>query len=425
MRAVELIAAKRDGAELSEAQIAWFISSYVRGEIAHEQMSAMLMAVCWRGMTPKECAAWTQAYVTSGVRLSFRDGCTTKPIVDKHSTGGVGDKITLVLTPLVVALGGAVPQLSGRGLGHTGGTLDKLEAIAGFRSVLSVDEMRAQVHGVGGFIAAASAELAPADRMIYALRDVTATVESIPLIAASIMSKKIAEGTEGLVLDVKVGAGAFMKTRETAEELGRAMIDLGEVAGVQTRVVLSSMDAPLGRSAGNAVEVLEALEVLQGGGPRDVRDLTIALAAEMLEVAGLDADDVGEALRDGRAMDAFVELVAAQGGDVRRIRDDARVVEQVRAQRSGVVAAIDAMRVGVAAWRLGAGRARMEDDVDFGAGVLWRHGIGDHVRAGEVLFELRTNDETLVEGAVGELEAAVTLVEHEVEPGPLVLDVLR
>jgi thymidine phosphorylase len=428
MRAVELIAAKRDGAELTDAQVSWFIDAYVRGEVAHEQMSAMLMAVCWRGMTPRECAAWTQAYVSSGTRLSFdiQDGAgVTRPIVDKHSTGGVGDKITLVLTPLIMTMGGAVPQLSGRGLGHTGGTLDKLESISGFRSVLSVPEMHAQLSGVGGFIAAASEELAPADRLIYALRDVTATVESVPLIAASIMSKKIAEGTDGLVLDVKVGHGAFMKTRAAAEELGRAMIELGAVAGVQTRVVMSAMDSPLGRSAGNAVEVLEALEVLQGGGPRDVHDLTIALASEMLEVAGLDAEGVGEALRDGRAMDAFVKLVEAQGGDVLRIRDGARVVEQVCATQSGFVTGMDAMRVGVAAWRLGAGRARREDAVDFGAGVLWRHGVGEYVRAGEVLFELRTNDESLVEGAVRELDGAVVVSDTAVEPGPLVLDVLR
>src|SRR6266542_4983240 len=305
--AVEVIRTKRDGEALSDAQIDWVVDAYTRGVVAEEQMAALAMAILLRGMNAAEIARWTAAMIASGERLDL--STVERPTVDKHSTGGVGDKITLALTPLVAACGAAVPQLSGRGLGHTGGTLDKLESIPGFRSRLSNTEFLRQLREVGGVICAAGEGLAPADRKLYALRDVTGTVESIPLIASSIMSKKIAEGTASLVLDVKVGSGAFMKDVDRARELARTMVDLGAAHGVRTVALLTDMSTPLGLAVGNAVEVAEAVEVLAGGGPGDVVELTLALAREMLGLAGLPDADPRAALEDGRAMDTWRALV--------------------------------------------------------------------------------------------------------------------
>ncbi len=351
---VDLIRAKRDGAELTDDEIAWLISSYVDGTIPDEQVAALLMAVYFQGMSARELVSFTRSIVASGNVIDL--SALSRPTVDKHSTGGVGDKVSLVLVPLLASLGAAVPQLSGRGLGHTGGTLDKLEAIPGWRSQLSVPEIRAQLESVGGVICAAGPALAPADRKLYALRDVTSTVESVPLIASSIVSKKIAEGTSALVLDVKVGSGAFMTSRDRAAELARAMVELGRDSQMKVSALLTSMDTPLGRAVGNALEVAEAVETLQGGGPRDLVEVTVALAEVMLELAGLDGDPV-RALQDGRAFASWRALVRAQGGDPDAPLPVAPVVEQVCADRSGFLDRLEARAVGVAAWRLGAGRA--------------------------------------------------------------------
>ncbi|OKH64880.1 pyrimidine-nucleoside phosphorylase, partial [Mycobacterium sp. SWH-M3] len=344
---------------LSDAAIDWVIDAYTRGAVADEQMSALLMAIFLRGMTPAEIARWTAAMVGSGERFDFTDlRRAGKPLalVDKHSTGGVGDKITIPLVPVVLACGGAVPQAAGRGLGHTGGTLDKLEAIPGFTAELSKERIRQQLSEVGAAIFAAG-DLAPADRKIYALRDVTATTESLPLIASSVMSKKLAEGARALVLDVKVGRGAFLKTEAESRELARTMVELGNAYGVPTRALLTDMNRPLGRTVGNAVEVAESLDVLAGGGPSDVVELTLALAAEMLDAAGIDGVDPADTLRDGSAMDRFRALVAAQGGDLNRPLPLGAATETVTASRDGIMGDIDAMGVALAAWRLGAGRA--------------------------------------------------------------------
>src|SRR5689334_8349006 len=359
--AVDVITAKRDGHVLTDAQIDWVVDAYTRGVVADEQMSALAMAILLRAMSGAEISRWTEAMIASGERLDLSS--VPRPTVDKHSTGGVGDKITLPLTPLVAACGAAVPQLSGRGLGHTGGTLDKLESIPGFRTRLSNAEFVAQLGSVGAAICAAGEGLAPADRKLYALRDVTGTVEAIPLIASSIMSKKIAEGTSALVLDVKVGSGAFMKRADDARELARTMVELGKAHGVTTVALLTDMDVPLGRAIGNAVEVEESLEVLQGGGPEDVVALTLALAREMLDAAGLGDADPQAAIADGRAMDSWRALVRAQGGDPDAPLPVAHEVETIAAAADGFVATMDAYAVGVAAWRLGAGRARKEDPV--------------------------------------------------------------
>src|SRR4051812_37865290 len=365
--AVDVIRAKRDGRELSDAQIDWVVDAYTRGVVADEQMSALAMAILLRGMTPREIARWTAAMIASGERLDLSS--VTRPTADKHSTGGVGDKITLPLTPLVAACGAAVPQLSGRGLGHTGGTLDKLESIPGWRATIGNDEFKRQLQDVGAVICAAGEGLAPADRKLYALRDVTGTVEAIPLIASSIMSKKIAEGTGALVLDVKVGSGAFMKELDTARELASTMVRLGKDSGVKTVALLTDMNTPLGYAIGNAVEVAESVEVLAGGGPADVVELTLALAREMLDVAGLSGDPE-KALTDGRAMDSWRAMVRAQGGDPDAPPPTAAETEIVRADRDGYVSTLDAYALGVAAWRLGAGRARKEDPVSAAAGIV-------------------------------------------------------
>ena len=420
MDAVEVIRTKRDGGALSDAQIDWVVDAYTRGVVADEQMSALAMAILLRGMTDREIARWTSAMIASGERLDLSG--VPRPTVDKHSTGGVGDKTTLPLTPLVAACGAAVPQLSGRGLGHTGGTLDKLESIPGWRAQLSNVEFIRQLASVGAVVCAAGEELAPADRKLYALRDVTGTVEAIPLIASSIMSKKIAEGTGALVLDVKVGSGAFMKGVADARTLGRTMVELGRAHGVRTVALLTDMSTPLGRAVGNAVEVAESVEVLAGGGPPDVVELTLRLAAEMLAAAGIrDADPAG-VLRDGRAMDSWRRMIRAQGGDPDAPLPEAREHEVVRADAVGYVSAVDAYAVGVAAWRLGAGRARKEDAVSASAGVVLRKRPGDEVKADEVLCELRTDDAGRIPAALSALDGAVSISAAPPEQRPLILE---
>ncbi|GAA4627708.1 thymidine phosphorylase [Cellulomonas oligotrophica] len=387
--AVDVIVAKRDGRRLPDAQIDWVLDAYTRGVVADEQMSALAMAILLNGMDREEIARWTAAMIASGERMDFSG--LSRPTSDKHSTGGVGDKITLPLAPLVAVFGVAVPQLSGRGLGHTGGTLDKLESIPGWRAALTNDEMMRQLEDVGAVICAAGSGLAPADRKLYSLRDVTGTVEAIPLIASSIMSKKIAEGTGSLVLDVKVGSGAFMKDLDRATELARTMVELGTDAGVTTIALLTDMSTPLGLTAGNALEVRESVEVLAGGGPADVVELTVALAQEMLAAAGVQDADPAAALADGRAMDRWRAMIAAQGGDPDATLPVARESEQVLAESDGVLTTLDAYAVGVAAWRLGAGRARKEDPVQAGAGVEMHVKPGDRVRAGQPLLTLHTD----------------------------------
>jgi thymidine phosphorylase len=373
-------------------------------------------------MTRSEIARWTGAMIRSGERLDFSG--LDRPTVDKHSTGGVGDKITLPLAPLVAAHGVAVPQLSGRGLGHTGGTLDKLESIRGWRAALGNDELMTQLNDVGAVICAAGSGLAPADRKLYALRDVTATVESIPLIASSIMSKKIAEGTGALVLDVKAGTGAFMKSPDDARELARTMVDLGTDAGVRTVALITDMSTPLGLTAGNALEVREAVEVLAGGGPPDVVELTLALAREMLAAAGRDDADPADALKDGRAMDVWRRMIAAQDGDPDAPLPAAREQQTVPAPADGVLVRLDALAVGVAAWRLGAGRARKEDPVQAAAGVELHAKPGASVRAGEPLLTLHTDEPGRFEGALADLVGAFEVAPEGSRPTdtPLVLD---
>ncbi|MFD8063238.1 thymidine phosphorylase [Streptomyces cyaneofuscatus] len=389
MDAISVIRTKRDRGELTPEQIDWVIDAYTRGEVADEQMSALAMAILLNGMNRTEIARWTAAMIASGERMDF--AALSRPTTDKHSTGGVGDKITLPLAPLVAACGAAVPQLSGRGLGHTGGTLDKLESIPGWRAHISNEEMLDVLDTTGAVICAAGDGLAPADKKLYALRDVTGTVEAIPLIASSIMSKKIAEGTGALVLDVKVGSGAFMKTIEDARELASTMVALGTDSGVRTVALLTDMSTPLGLTAGNALEVRESVEVLAGGGPRDVIDLTLALAREMLDAAGLKDADPEKALADGSAMDVWRRMISAQGGDPDATLPTARERHVVTARSSGVLTRLDAYDVGVAAWRLGAGRARKEDPVQAGAGVELHAKPGDTVSEGQPLMTLHTD----------------------------------
>jgi thymidine phosphorylase len=404
MDVIEVIIAKRDGGELNTAQIDWVIDAYTRGVVADEQMSALNMAILLNGMTRREIADWTGAMIRSGERMDW--SALDRPTTDKHSTGGVGDKITLPLSPTVAACGGAVPQLSGRGLGHTGGTLDKLESIPGWRALLSNAEMLQVLREAGAVICAAGDGLAPADKKLYALRDVTGTVEAIPLIASSIMSKKIAEGTSALVLDVKVGSGAFMKTTARARELAETMVALGSDAGVNTVALLTAMDRPLGLTAGNAIEVAESVEVLAGGGPADVVELTVALAREMLAAAGISGKDPADALRDGTAMDSWRKMIKAQGGDPSAALPVARETHQVVAPSSGVLSRLDAYDVGLAAWRLGAGRARKEDPVSAGAGVTWHAVPGDTVTAGQPLFTLHADEPERFPRALEALEGS-------------------
>jgi len=405
--AVDVIAVKRDGGRIPDEQLDWVIDAYTRGAVADEQMAALAMAILLNGMVPDELARWTAAMIASGERLDLSG--VSRPTTDKHSTGGVGDKITLPLAPLVAACGAAVPQLSGRGLGHTGGTLDKLESIPGWRAQLSNAEFLAQLRDVGAVVCAAGDALAPADRKLYALRDVTGTVESIPLIASSIMSKKIAEGSAALVLDVKVGSGAFMKTVEDARELARTMVDLGTAHGTRTVALLTDMSTPLGRTAGNALEVEESLEVLAGGGPPDVVELTLALAREMLASAGLGDVEPADALRNGKAMDVWRRMIRAQGGDPDAPLPGARERHVVSSPADGVLVRLDARAVGEAAWRLGAGRARKEDPVLAEAGVIMHAKPGEVVHAGDPLLELHTDDAGRFERALTAIESAYTI----------------
>jgi len=419
--AVEIIAAKRDRNELTDKQIDWTVDAYTRGVIADEQMSALLMAILLNGMNSREISRWTNAMINSGERMNW--SVLDRPTADKHSTGGVGDKITLPLAPLVAACGGAVPQLSGRGLGHTGGTLDKLESIPGWRASLSNDEMLKVLQDTGAVICAAGAGLAPADKKLYALRDVTATVEAIPLIASSIMSKKIAEGTSALILDVKTGSGAFMSDPARAAELARTMVQLGLDAGVKTRALVTAMDVPLGLTAGNALEVRESIEVLAGGGPADVVELTILLAREMIDAAGIVGKDPADALQDGSAMDHWKRMIAAQGGDPDAKLPVAREQHVITATESGIMTKLDAMKVGVSAWRLGAGRSKQGEKVQAGAGIEMHAKPGDYVSKGSPLLTLHTDEPARFERAIEILDGAIKIEENgKVDRLPLVVE---
>jgi thymidine phosphorylase len=416
---VDLIRAKRDGGRLADDDIAWLMAAYIGGAVADEQMSALLMAICFRGLDPAELLAWTAAMLSSGDRLDL--SAVPGPTVDKHSTGGVGDKVSLILAPLVASCGAAVPQLSGRGLGHTGGTLDKLEAIAGWRAQLDNAQIVTVLQETGCVICAAGPGLVPADRRLYALRDVTGTVESIPLIASSIMSKKIAEGTDSLVLDVKVGSGAFMREIEAARDLAQTMVQLGNAHGVRTSALLTRMDAPLGRAAGNAVEVQEAVATLRGDGPADLVEVTLALAREMLALAGVSADPAA-ALADGRALARYRKMIAAQGGDPDAPLATAAHSTVLRATEAGFVRRLDALAVGVAAWRLGAGRALKEHSVSAAAGVICLAKPGERVTAGQPVLELRTDDEARFSRALAALDGAIEIGAQPPEPLPAVLE---
>ncbi|MDL4776148.1 thymidine phosphorylase [Actinomadura xylanilytica] len=422
MDAIDVIRAKRDRTGLTGEQIDWAVDAYTRGAIAEEQMAALAMAILLNGMTRAEVSRWTDAMIRSGERMDW--SALDRPTTDKHSTGGVGDKITLPLAPVVAACGAAVPQLSGRGLGHTGGTLDKLESIPGWRASLSTGEMLDVLTGTGAVVCAAGGGLAPADRKLYALRDVTGTVESIPLIASSIMSKKIAEGTGALVLDVKVGSGAFMKTVADARELAETMVGIGTDHGLRTVALLTAMDRPLGRAVGNAVEVAESVEVLAGAGPSDVVELTVALAREMLAAAGLaDGKDPADALQDGSAMDVWRRMISAQGGDPDAALPVANEAHEVTAPSSGVLTRLDAYGVGVAAWRLGAGRARKEDPVSFGAGIICHAKPGDTVTEGQPLLTLHADEPSRFDRALESLDGAFEITESGTpDLHPLIID---
>jgi thymidine phosphorylase len=421
--AVSLITAKRDGHRLADDDIRWLFDAYAAGEVADEQMSALLMAIFFRGLDRAELRTWTAAMIASGDRLDLSS--LTRPTVDKHSTGGVGDKVSLILAPLVASCGAAVPQLSGRGLGHTGGTLDKLESIPGFRASLSPAETLAVLASAGCVICAAGSGLAPADRRLYALRDVTGTVESIPLISSSIMSKKIAEGTGALVLDVKVGTGAFMKSLAAARELAQTMVALGEEHQVRTRALLTPMDTPLGRAVGNAVEVAESVAALRGEGPDDLMAVTLALAAQMLDLTGIAADPAA-AIANGRALAAYRTMIRAQGGDPDAPLPQApHVITALPAPATGWLTRLDALAVGTAAWRLGAGRARKEDPVSAAAGIICLAKPGDYVREGQALLELRADDENRFAAALAALDGAVQISEREPPPpAPAVIEVV-
>jgi thymidine phosphorylase len=417
--AVEIISAKRDREELSDPQIDWVIDAYVRGVVADEQMSALLMAILLNGMNSREISRWTDAMINSGERMNW--SALNKPTVDKHSTGGVGDKITLPLAPLVAACGAAVPQLSGRGLGHTGGTLDKMESIPGWRASLTNDEMLKVLQDCGAVICAAGTGLAPADKKLYALRDVTGTVPAIPLIASSIMSKKIAEGTSALILDVKTGNGAFMSEPEMAKELASAMVELGKRAGVTTRALVTAMDVPLGLTAGNALEVRESIEVLAGGGPADVVELTLLLAREMLDAAGVIGKDPEVALKDGSAMDHWRRMVKAQGGNPDAALPSAKERKIIAAEKDGVISSMSALQVGISAWRLGAGRERQGEQVQAGAGIEIHAKPGAQVKKGDPIFTLHTDEAARFERAEAALSGAVIIGTSVAESLPLII----
>jgi thymidine phosphorylase len=408
--AVELIIKKRERQELTTKEINWLIENYTSGVVADEQMSAFAMAVLLNGMDRREIKDLTMAMIASGERLDFSG--LSAVTSDKHSTGGVGDKITLPLAPLVASYGIAVPQLSGRGLGHTGGTLDKLESIPGWQASLSNTELYSQLAEIGAVICAAGTGLAPADRKLYSLRDVTGTVEAIPLIASSIMSKKIAEGTSSLVLDVKVGSGAFMKTLDSAIELAQTLVQLGKDAGVHTSALLTDMSTPLGLKIGNALEVEESVEVLQGGGPADVVELTVELAREMLKLAGHEGIDPSENLKNGKAFDKWREMISAQGGDPDAELPKAKHSHQVLATETGYISRLDALDIGVASWRLGAGRERKEDAVQFGAGVQLHAQLGEMIQKGDPLMTLYTDTEEKFARALGLAEQSFAISEQ-------------
>jgi len=419
MNFIDLIRIKRDGGVLSDEQIRWFINAFTKNEIPDEQAGSFIMTVFFNGLTNKELNTWTDAMVKSGERLDLTS--VGKPTVDKHSTGGVGDKISLPLNPLVASLGAAVPQLSGRGLGVTGGTLDKMESISGFNILLTNEQMISQLKTVGVFVTAAGVGLAPADRKMYAFRDVIGAVECIPLIASSIMSKKIAEGTASLVLDVKVGSGAFMKNLSSAKQLAETMVKIGDAAGVKTVALLTQMETPLGRNVGNALEVIESIEILQGKGPADVRELTLALAKEMLALAGIKEDPT-KALDDGRAYATWIEMIKAQGGDPDAKLPVADKKEMIVANKSGYITKLDAYAVGLSAWRLGAGRAKKEDNVSKTAGIICVAKEGDFVGEGQPILELHIDDESRLKSAKEALQDAFEISPEALEPRKIVIE---
>jgi thymidine phosphorylase len=417
--APEIIALKRDRKVLNDDQIDWVVDAYTRGLVADEQMSALAMAILLNGMERHEISRWTDAMIRSGERMNW--SMLDRPTVDKHSTGGVGDKITLPLVPLVASCGAAVPQLSGRGLGHTGGTLDKLESIPGWRASLSNEEMLKVIQETGGVICAAGTGLAPADKKLYALRDVTATVEAIPLIASSIMSKKIAEGTGSLVLDVKTGSGAFMSDPAKARELATVMVEIGKSAGVNIKALITAMDVPLGLTAGNALEVRESVEVLAGGGPADVVELTVLLAREMLQLAGISGIDPADNLKNGKAMDHWRRMIKAQSGDPDAALPVAREKLTINAEQSGTLSRMDALKVGVAAWRLGAGRSKQGEQLQLGAGIEIHAKPGQSITKGAPIFTLHTDKPELFERAEESLVGAVEY-DSNYQRLPLVLE---
>ena len=419
MDVIEIIQTKRNGGTLDKEQIDWFISNFSSGYIPDEQTAALAMSIYFNGMETDELTNWTKAMVASGVTLDLDS--VGKFTVDKHSTGGVGDKVSLILVPLIASYGLAVPQLSGRGLGHGGGTLDKMESITGWNASLSEKQMLTQLREIGGIIAAANEDINPADRRLYALRDVTHTVDSIPLIASSIISKKIAEGTESLVLDVKTGSGAFMVDFNDARELAKTMVELGENSGMKTVALITSMETVLGKTAGNALEVSESLEVLEGGGPEDLIEVTLALAKEMLELAHVDADP-SEMLASGKPREIFEKMVLAQGGDLSKGLPVAEFKKTIKASATGFLSKLDCRSVGIAAWRLGAGRARKEDPVSPTAGVVCLAKPGDHVKTGESVLELHGDKNDCFDYAIEALEGAIEISEVAPPASSLVLD---
>ena len=420
MDALGIIQTKRDGGTLSKEQIDWFIENFSGSElIPDEQAAALAMSIFFNGMEPEELTNWTKAMVDSGVTLDLSS--VGKPTVDKHSTGGVGDKVSLILVPLIASCGLAVPQLSGRGLGHGGGTLDKMEAISGWTASLSEEKMLTQLREIGGIIAAANEDINPADRRLYELRDVTHTVDSIPLIASSIMSKKIAEGTEALVLDVKTGSGAFMVDFEQARTLAKTMVELGENSGMKTVALITSMETVLGNNAGNALEVSESLEVLEGGGPKDLVEVTLALAQEMLDLSNVDLDP-GEVLASGKPREVFEEMVSAQGGDLSKGLPVAEYKKTINASATGYLSKLDCRSVGLAAWRLGAGRAKKEDSVSPTAGVICLAKPGDYINTGEPVLELHGDRENCFDSAIDALEGAIEISDTTPDDSPLILD---
>lgn len=418
--AVDIIRTKRDGGELTTEQINWVIDAYTRGAIGDEQMAALNMAIFIRDMNRREIVDWTKAMINSGETMDF--SALGKKTTDKHSTGGVGDKLSLPLGPLVASYGLAVPMLSGRGLGHTGGTLDKLEAIPGFEVDIDNDRMMNILKDTGVVIASAGSGLAPADKKIYALRDITSTVDCVPLIASSIMSKKIAAGADSLILDVKVGSGAFMKDLDHARELARTMVDLGNDAGVHTRALLTDMSTPLGKKIGNSLEIEETVEVLAGGGPEDVVKLTCELARNMLEMAGIHDADVEERLKDGRAMDVWKRMVRAQGGDPEAPMARAEHTHEIIADRDGYLMELDALALGVGSWRLGAGRARKEDPVQLTAGIEIHADLGQKVVKGQKLLTLYTETPDKFDRALESITPGIVIGDEQSAERQIILD---